>query len=97
MRNAILRNHLNTGEVIIYSGEENIHQGGVAIMMSQQTARCLMEWTPENSRIIRARFHSKYRKLTLIHAYSPTNDASIESKDDFLRTNRGYGAEVQQK
>ena len=27
----------------IYSGEENIQQGGVAIMMSQQAARCLME------------------------------------------------------
>ena len=64
----------NTGEVIIYSGEENIHQGGVAIMMSQQAARCHMEWTPESSRIIRVRFYSKYRKLTLIHAYSPTND-----------------------
>ena len=77
------KSKLNTAEVIIYSGEENIHQGGVAIMMSQQAARCLMEWTPESSRIIRARFYSKCRKLTLIHAYSPTNDASIESRDDF--------------
>ena len=77
------KSKLNTGEVIIYSGEENIHQGGVAIMMSQQAARCLMEWTPESSRIIRARFYSKYRKLTLIHVYSPTNDASVENKDDF--------------
>ena len=31
----------------------------------------------------------------LIYAYSPTNDASIESKDDFYE--EGYGAEVQQK
>ena len=92
------KSKLHTGEVIIYSGEENIHQGGVAIMMSQQAARCLMEWTPQSSRIIRARFYSKYRKLTLIHAYSPTNDVSIESKDDFCElTTRGYGEEVQQK
>ena len=42
---------LNSGEVIIYSGEENIHQGGIAIMMSQQAARCLMEWTVESSQI----------------------------------------------
>ena len=66
-------------------------------MMSQQAARCLLEWTPKSSRIIRERFYSKYRKLTLIDAYSPTNDASIESKDDFLLTTTGYGAEVQQK
>ena len=58
-------------------------------MMSPQAARCLMEWTPESSRIIRARFYSKYRKLTLIHAYSPTNDASIESKDDFYEQSKG--------
>ena len=58
-------------------------------MMSQQVARCLMEWTPESSRIIRARFYSKYRKLTLIHAYSPTNDASIESKDNFYEQLEG--------
>ena len=28
------KSKLNTGEVIIYSGEENIHQGGVAIMIT---------------------------------------------------------------
>ena len=42
-----------------------------------------MEWTPQSSRIIRARFYSKYRKPTLIHVYSPTNDACVESKDEF--------------
>jgi len=31
----------------------------------------------------------RYRKLTLIHAYSPTNDASIESKDDFYKQLEG--------
>ena len=65
------------------SGDEETHQGGVAIMMSQQAAKCLMEWAPESSRIIRARIYSKYRKLTLIHVYSPTNDACVESRDDF--------------
>ena len=83
------KSKLNTEEVIIYSGEENIHQGGVVIMMSQQAGRCLMEWTPESSRIIRARFYSKYRKLTLIHAYSPTNDACIESKGEFYEQLEG--------
>ena len=83
------KSKLSTGEVIIYGGEEYIHQGRVAIMMSQQAARCLMEWTSESSRIIRARFYLKYRKLTLIHAYSPFNDASIESKDDFYEQLEG--------
>ena len=37
------KSKLSTGEVISYSGEEETHQGGVAIMMSQQAAKCLME------------------------------------------------------
>ena len=37
----------------------------------------------KKKRIIRARFYSKYRKLTLIHVYSPTNDACVESKEEF--------------
>jgi len=83
------KSKINKGEVIIYSGEEDTHQGGVAIMMSQQAAKCLMEWTPESSRIIRAQFYSKYRKLTLIHAYSLTNNAKIESKEDFYEQLEG--------
>ncbi|XP_068739553.1 craniofacial development protein 2-like [Montipora capricornis] len=62
---------------------------GKSKLNTGEAARCLMEWTPESSRIIRARFYSKYRKLTLIHAYSPTNDASIESKDDFYEQLEG--------
>ena len=37
----------------------------------------------------KSKIYSKYRKLTLIHAYSPTNDASIESKDDFYERLEG--------
>ena len=44
-----------------------------------------MEWTPERSQIIRAKFHTKNSKLTFIQAYSPTNDVSMESKDDFYK------------
>lgn len=52
-------------------------------MMSQRAAKWLMEWTIESRRIIKARFYSRYGKLTLVHVYSPTNDASVESKDVF--------------
>jgi len=41
---------LNTGQILIYSGDEEIHQGGVAVMMSQEAVKCLMEWTPESSK-----------------------------------------------
>ena len=37
---------LATGQTVIYSGDETLHEGGVAIMFNQQTKRSLMEWTP---------------------------------------------------
>ena len=56
---------------------------GVAIMMDSVVKRALMEWTPISEGIIKARFYSKLIKLTVIHAYAPTNDAEEEEKDKF--------------
>ena len=44
--------------------------------------RALMEWTPISRRIIKARFYSKYKNLTVIQTYAPTNDAVDEGKDE---------------
>ena len=52
-------------------------------MTSARAKRALMEWTPISKRIITARLYSKYKKLTVIHAYAPTNDAVDEEKDVF--------------
>ena len=37
------RMKLVTGETLIYSGDEQVHEGGVAIMISQQAEGSLME------------------------------------------------------
>ena len=42
-----------------------------------------MEWMPISKRIIKARFYSKHKKLTVIQAYAPTNNAMDEEKDEF--------------
>ena len=73
----------NSGETIIYSGKDQDHQSGVAVMMSKETAKTLIEWYPVNDRIIYARFDSKHIKLSVIQCYSPTNDASDEDEDAF--------------
>ena len=76
---------LATGQTILYSGDEQIHQGGVAIMISQQAERSLMEWTPINKRIITARFYSKYRRTTIIQVYAPHNEKEDAEKEQFYQ------------
>ena len=64
---------LSTGETIVYSGSDGkVHQHDVVIMLNKDAARALINWTPIDKRIIRARFHSRYVKLTLIHIYAST-------------------------
>ena len=55
---------------------------GVALIMNKQSASTLMEWEPINERLIKARFTSKYCKLTIIQCYAPTNDSEDEVKED---------------
>ena len=42
-----------------------------------------MEWEPINERLIKARFNSKYCKLTIIQCYAPTNDSKDEVIEDW--------------
>lgn len=72
---------LLSGETILDIGDEESQQSGVAIMMSEKAKKSLMEWTPVNKRIIKARFYSKYTKMTVIQAYAPINDSAEEDKD----------------
>ena len=42
--------------------------------MNREFANTLMEWEPINERLNKARFNSKYGKLTIIQCYALTND-----------------------
>ena len=78
-----LRN-LATGHHIIYSGRNDEHHSrGVGLITNKKTKKCLIGWKPVNDRIITARFHSKYTKLTIIVCYSPTEDVDKEEKERF--------------
>ena len=72
-----------SGVKVVYVGDEEVRQGEVAIIISTWAKRALMEWTPISERIIKARFYSKYKRLTVIQTYAPTNDALNEEKDEF--------------
>ena len=71
-------------KTIIYSGrDDQIHREEVAFMLSKNSERSLIDWTPINERIIKARFYSKHIKLTMIHVYAPTEVNDDEIKEDF--------------
>lgn len=73
-----------TGETILYSGrEDDVHQSGVAIVMTRYASRCPESWTPVSDWIITARFYSKYIKTTIIQVYAPTNKVEDEAKETF--------------
>ena len=72
-----------TGETILYSGREDQHQHGVAVIMKKNAAGALMSWKPVSERIIVARFNSKHIKATIVQTYAPTNDAKEEDKNKF--------------
>ena len=52
-------------------------------MMSERAKKALLEWTPVSKRMIKARFYSRYKKMTVIQVYAPTNEAADEEKEDF--------------
>ena len=51
--------------------------------LSKDMSRTLIEWNPINSRLMKARFNSKYTKLTVIVCYAPTNTSDEENKGEF--------------
>ena len=68
---------------IMYSGRENTHDSGVALIVSKEKAKTLIEWEPISDRLLKARFNSKFCKLSIIQCYAPTNDAEDEAKDNW--------------
>ena len=78
------RLRIQTGEIILYSGrEDDVHQSGVAIVMTRYASRCLESWSPVSDRIITAGFHFKYTKTAIVQVYAPTNEAEDEAKETF--------------
>ena len=77
---------IQTGETLLYSGkerEDDPHEAGVALLLSKEASKSLMEWEPVSDRIIRARFESRFQKTAIIMCYAPTNNANEEEKDHF--------------
>ena len=91
------KQQLATGETIMWSGRnDNNHHEGVALLLKKETTRTLEEWKPVNERILYARFHSKFTKLSVVVAYAPINDASDEEKEEFYNSLQATLEEIPQ-
>ena len=72
------------GGLMCWSGRQDDHHAeGVALIMDKHSKKCLMEWKPISSRLIQARFFTKFAKLTIIQCYAPTEMAAQETKEEF--------------
>lgn len=70
-------------KTILYSGAEDKHERGVALILGKKAVESLIGWEPISDRIIKARFFSKFIKMTIIQVYAPTNDSEESEKDHF--------------
>ena len=75
---------------IIYSGKDQEHQNGVAVMMSKEASKALIEWYPVNDQLMYARFDSKHIKPSVIQCYSPTNELNEDEKMSFTANFRVF-------
>ncbi len=74
--------HNTLALIIFYSGRtDNLHRGGVAVIVTRKVEKTSLEWKPVNDRLMKVRFNSKFAKLTI--GYAPTEEAEEEEKDEF--------------
>ncbi|XP_025996626.2 uncharacterized protein LOC105203684 [Solenopsis invicta] len=73
------------GETIIFSGKPSgeAHESVVGMILSKTAKLCLLNWKPISDRLITARFRTHARNLTIVQCYAPTEQAPLETKEDF--------------
>lgn len=74
---------LQSGHTFIYSGHTSNKINGVGLLLSANAKKALIEYVPFSDRIVKARLNSKYRKITILQCYAPTEPDDEESKDNF--------------
>ena len=81
------KRRLASGHTIVFSGRsDDQHSEGVALLLNRKTEKALLEWKPFGSRLLKARFHSKYTKLSVLVCYAPTGRCKCRSQECILRS-----------
>ena len=78
------RHKINTGETVLYSKrEDDQHHQGVVIILKKGLEKCLIEWKPINSRLIKVRLKVRHINTTIIQCYAPTKDSEEDNKETY--------------
>lgn len=72
-----------TGQHFIYCGNNNSHMHGVGILLSSKTKKSLIGFKAISERLISARFRTKYRNITVLQCYAPTEVDEDDVKNAF--------------
>jgi hypothetical protein len=76
----------SNGNVFMYSGMSNVsdpHMEGVGILLNKNIRAALLKWNPISDRIITARVKIKFKKISIVQCYAPTEDAEPTEKEVF--------------
>uniref|UniRef100_A0A8D9AN49 Craniofacial development protein 2 n=1 Tax=Cacopsylla melanoneura TaxID=428564 RepID=A0A8D9AN49_9HEMI len=69
---------------LIYSGpEKNTGMYGTGFLVNKSVRKSVMEYEAVNDRLCRMRIKGKFRNITIISAYAPTNTDDILKKEHF--------------
>ena len=83
------KRQLPSGHAKLYSGRtDNRHAEGVAIIYRSKLKKTLIEWKPMGTRLVTAKFNSRYTKLTIISCYASIVDAEKEEEATNARSDQ---------
>ncbi|XP_011859971.1 PREDICTED: craniofacial development protein 2-like [Vollenhovia emeryi] len=74
------------GDLVLFSGMPNAddpHVNGVGLYLNRRYRKALLSWKAISDRITAARLDSKWRKITIIQCYAPTEESELEAKEQF--------------
>jgi hypothetical protein len=72
--------------LFIYSempGKNEPHIRGVGILLNRNIQDALLEWKPVSERIVTIWINTKFRKMTVVQCYAPTENADLEEMEAF--------------
>ena len=71
------------GHRLFWSGQDNIHEQGVGLLVHKNTVNCVIDCYPISNRLITILLRAKPFKITIIKAYAPTSAYSYEDVEVF--------------